>query len=353
MPESISVPSTSPIPSATFLGDINTLLRDLSDSDRSVWQSAENRLVALGVQAVDSLLPYVGDGGSSRLKWSAESVLKRLGDEALPRLREIRRQGPGRLRSKALKVLVDLGGTECLDEVDRRAVERLVRIKLMDELPVKVPSEAGRWLAFPADRLDDAVSALGLQDLRPVTTVMGVAATTRSTDYVEFQDSQGETQTAYRVFITPEFESWRSNLEFKNWRLLWGNSFLDELDSFALADKLSERCGEAHFYIIDPYNAAENWYVARDGHRVRSFGSYDSPQFQGEPLPFEVEYREDAEDEDEAEEYAEGVPSALTAADNLSVEPGPMLADDTHDHGWLATTRPDVPNSRFKGALPI
>ncbi|MCX4457245.1 hypothetical protein OOK58_35385 [Streptomyces sp. NBC_01728] len=351
MPESISVPSTSPIPSATFLGDINTLLRGLSDSDRSVWQSAENRLVALDVQAVDSLLPYVGDGGSSRLKWSAESVLKRLGDEALPRLREIRRQGPGRLRSNALKVLVDLGGSEYLDKVDRRAVERLVRIKLLDELPVKVPSEAGRWLAFPADRIDDAVSALGLHDLRPATTVMGVAAATRATDSLQFQDSQG-TRTAYRLFITPGFETWRSDLQIQNWRMLWGNSFIDQLDGFALADKLSERCGEAHFYVIDPYNSAENWYVAREGHRMRSFGSHDYPQFRREPLPFEVEYKEDA-DEDEAEEYAEGVPYALTAADSLSVEPGPMPASGTHGHGWLATTHPDVPNSRFKGALPI
>lgn len=38
MPEPISVPSTSPIPSATFLGDINTLLRDLSD-----WCSPRTR----------------------------------------------------------------------------------------------------------------------------------------------------------------------------------------------------------------------------------------------------------------------------------------------------------------------
>ncbi|MET9970023.1 hypothetical protein ABZZ80_29885 [Streptomyces sp. NPDC006356] len=154
------------------------------------------------------------------------------------------------------------------------------------------------------------------------------------------------------MFITPAFETWLSEVPIQNWCMLWGNSFIDQLDGFALADKLSERCGEAHLYILDPYNRAENWYVSRDGHGVRSFGSYDEPQFQGEPLPFEVEYREDA-DEDEAEEYAEGVPYAVTAADYLSVEPGRMPASGTHGHGWLATTHPDVPNSRFKGALPI
>ncbi|GAA3074727.1 hypothetical protein GCM10010448_66440 [Streptomyces glomeratus] len=271
----------------------------------------------------------------------------------MPRLREIRRHGPGNLRSVALRVITDLSGEQGLDSADRRAIERLVRIKLLSELPVKVPAEAGRWLAFPADRLDDAVAALGLHDLRPVTTVMGVAAATEANDSLEFQDSQGETQTAYRVFITPEFENWRSSLQFKNWRMLWGNSFLDELDGFDLANRLSERCGEAHFYIIDPYNDAENWYVARGGHLVRSFGTHNYPQFEGEPLPFEVEFREDAVDEDEAEEYSEGVPYARTAADNLSVEPGPMLAADTHGHGWLATTHPEVSPFRFKGALPI
>src|SRR5688500_13753235 len=95
---------------------INALVRDLSDDDRRVWKAAEDRLVAVCAQVVDHLLPHVVDGGSSRLRRSAESVLRRLGDKALPRLREIRQQGPGRLRSSALKVLVDLGGTENLDD---------------------------------------------------------------------------------------------------------------------------------------------------------------------------------------------------------------------------------------------
>ncbi|MGW0611941.1 hypothetical protein [Streptomyces sp. NPDC002788] len=277
-----------------------------------------------------------------------------MGDEALPRLREIRREGPGRLRTNALEILVNLGGADALDEVDQSGVERLVRIKIMDELPVETPAEAGRWLAFPADRLDDAVAALGLHDLRPATTIMGVAAATRATDSLDFQDSRGESQRAYRVFITPEFENWRAEGQIKNWRMLWGNSFLDELDGFTLANELSKRCGEGHFYVLDPYNSAENWCVARDGHTVRSYGTHAYPQFEGEPLPFETWYMENAdEDEDEAEAYAEGVPDAFKVADNLSVHPGPQLAKYTHGHGWLATTHPDAPNSRFKGALPI
>ncbi|MBT1093369.1 hypothetical protein [Streptomyces sp. Tu102] len=193
---------------------------------------------------------------------------------------------PGPLRSKALEILVGLGGQDALDDLDREAVDRLVRIKLLDELPVAVPFEAGRWLAFPADRLEDAVSALGLHDVRPVTTVMGVAAATQATDSLEFQDDQDKKRRVYRVFITPEFENSYAEGEIKNWRMLWGNSFLDELDGFEQARRLSERCGG-------------------------------------------------------------------TAADNLSIEPGTQLAEDTHGHGWLATTHPAMPNSRFKGALPV
>ncbi|MGW3569848.1 HEAT repeat domain-containing protein [Streptomyces sp. NPDC000941] len=333
---------------------IDALMRDLSDNDRTVRRTAEDGLVALGAQSVDRLLPYVRDTRRGSPRFSAESVLKRLGEQALPRLREIRRHGPGRLRGKALETLVDLGGAQALDDADRRAVERLVRIKLLDELPVSLPLDAGRWLAFPAERLDDAVSALGLHDLRPVTTVLGVDATTRADDAMDFQDSQGEKQRAYRVFITPEFDSWYFvSATHKKWRMVWGNAFVDELDGFTLADKLSERCGEAHFYVIDPYHSGSVWYVARDGRRVRSYGTYDYPEFRGKPLPFEMSFIQDAKDGIEDEKYAKGVPDAGTAAGNLSVEPGPMSAEDTHGHGWLATTHPDLPNSRFKGALPI
>ncbi|MDT0550189.1 HEAT repeat domain-containing protein [Streptomyces lonegramiae] len=333
---------------------IDALIRDLSDRDRTVRRAAEDGLVALGARSVDRLLPYVRDTRRGSPRFSAESVLKRLGDQALPRLREIRRQGPGRLRGKALETLVDLGGTEALDETDRSAVERLMRIKLLDELPVSLPLDGGRWLAFPADRFDDAVAVLGLHDLRPVTTVLGVDATTRADDSMDFQDAQGEQQRAYRVFITPEFDSWRYvSGPHKKWRLVWGNAFLDELDGFTLADQLSERCGEAHFYCIDPYHSAENWYVAFDGRGVRSYGTYADPEFMGEPLPFEISYIENAKEEGGDKEWAEGVIWASTAADNLSVETGPMSAEDTHGHGWLATTHPEVPNSRFKGALPV
>ncbi|MDI3405596.1 hypothetical protein [Streptomyces cavernicola] len=332
--------------------------RNLSASDRGTWKAAVDALVALGAEAVDHVLPYVREGGSAGLG-DAEPVLRRLGTEAERRLRHIRRQGPGRLRGKALVALAALGGGESLDRADRSAVERLVRIKLLAELPVRLPADTGRWLAFPADRTQDAVSVLGLHDLRPATTEMGVAAATRFTDRIELPHpqgspgSQGSQDSAHRVFITPELTNRDRTLPIRNWRLLWGDSFIDDHSGFTLADRLSRKCGEAHFYSVDPYHEAENWYVARDGRLVRGYSTYGDPQFTGDPLPFEIKYRDDASDPREAAEYANGCPYTSAAARNLSVHCGFVPETRTQGHGWISGTHPDVPTSRFPGALPV
>ncbi|MDI3390749.1 hypothetical protein QIS99_31830 [Streptomyces sp. B-S-A8] len=331
---------------------IDSLVQGLSARDRATREAAANALVGLGAEAVVHVLPVVREGESAGLD-DAEPVLQRLGAEAERQLRSIRRRGPGPLRRKALVALAELSGGEGLDGADQSSLERLVRVKFLDESSVRLPAEAGRWLAFPADRFDDAVSVLGLHDLRPCTTVMGVAAATKGTDSLELPHAQDSDLSAYRVFITPELKSRRRTLPIRTWRLLWGNSFLDEMSGFTLADKLSRECGEAHFYSIDPYNDAENWYVARDGYLVRSYGTYADPQFSGDPLPFEVTYREGPADGDEDAEESEGCPSANRAASNLSVQSGFIPMARTQGHGWLASTHPDVPTSRFPGALPV
>jgi hypothetical protein len=84
--------------------------------------------LALGPQELGQLLPYTLDRRASGLRRDVQSIIELMGDELLPRLREIRRDGPGRLRGNALEILINLGGADALDEIDRRAVERLVRI---------------------------------------------------------------------------------------------------------------------------------------------------------------------------------------------------------------------------------
>ncbi|MPY49035.1 hypothetical protein [Streptomyces acidicola] len=325
---------------------IDSLLHDLDDDDRNRRATAENGLVALGAPVVDHVLPILRSGHPrSRSFRGAESVLSRLGDKAVPRLREIRRNGPGQLRSMALRFVAELSGEQGLDPVDRRAIERLVRVKLLSERPVTLPPES-RWMAFPADHLEAVISALGLHDLRAATTVMGLAATEAggAHDSLEIETSHGKKETVNRVFITPQFG---------NWRLLYGNSFLDGFGGEYLAEKASEQCGEAQFYSVDTYHDAHVWYVARNGRMVRRHATWGDPEWEGEPLPFEVEYIEGKVWIDPSQADAHGVTDANVAARHLSVDVGFMRKRETHGHGWLATTHPGALNSHFKGALPI
>lgn len=324
---------------------IESLVHDLGDRDRRRRSAAEDGLVELGAQVVDHLLPIVRAGRPRSHALRAESVLRRLGDEAVPRLREIRSHGPGPLRRVALRLIADLSGEQGLDSADRRAVERLVRIKLQSERPVTLPPES-RWMAFPADQFDTVVTAIGLHDLRPATTVMGLAATEASGahDSLEIETSQGMRETAYRVFITPRFG---------NWFLLYGNAFLDAFGGEYLTEKASEKCGEAHFYSIDTYHGTHAWCVARNGHVVRHHVSWGDPEWKGDPLPFEVDYLEGRVWIDPSQIGTQGVVDANVAARHLSIDVGFMIENETHGHGWLATTHPEAPNSRFKGALPI
>ncbi|OEJ37634.1 hypothetical protein AR457_31380 [Streptomyces agglomeratus] len=328
---------------------IESLVGDLTSDDRTVRTEAQDALVALGSAAVEHVLPLLDD---RRTAGELEGIafFRRAADSAVPRLQEIRRRGPGRLRRAALRALAEVRGEEGLESRDRQAVERLVRIKLLREKQERVtlPRET-RWLAFPADRLEGAVAALGLHDLRPATCAMGVAATTVAKDAIENETPDGGKVVAYRAFITPEF---------KGWRLVYGDSFLDAAGGPELAERISERCGEGHFYSIDTYHNANVWWIAENGRVVRGHSTYADPEWVGEPLPFELTYIEaDADDpfldRDLVERYSEGVTDPDMVALKLSVEPRRMRPATMRGHGWLATTHPAVPSGAFRGALPI
>ncbi|MBT2413088.1 hypothetical protein J7I94_21420 [Streptomyces sp. ISL-12] len=268
-----------------------------------------------------------------------------MGDAAVTRLREIRAHGPGNLRRVALRLLADLRGEEGFIPADRRALDRLVRLKLRSERPVTLPPDS-HWLAFPADGLAGVVSALTLHDLRPVTTVMGLSAAEGASarDAVEVTVAPGRQETAHRVFITPQFGAWR---------LLYGNSYLDAYSGERIAQTVSATCGEAHFYRVDVYHDLHAWCVARDGDVIRRHSGGTPATWHGDPLPFELDYIEGRAWIDPSQCGPLGVTDANVAAHHLSVDVGYMPADITQEHGWLATTHPEAPNSRFPGALPV
>lgn len=324
--------------------DIAALVRQLAAGERDERRAATDRLVTVGAPAVEYLLPLIVDGEGTR-RSAAKACMERLGAAAIEPLRRVRGEGPGRLRPAALRWLASVGGADALAPADRAAVERLVRIKLLEETPGDLP--AGSWLAVPRAEVEDTVGALGLHDPRPVTTAMGVSAAVHEENSLEHHGADGTATTEYRVFITPEFDGWR---------LVYGSDYLN--DNWAQAvEKLSARCREAHFYAVDDQNGARVWWVAENGQDKRGYRTYADPEWVGEPLEFERDLMQDEDDElydpEEAEEYAEGVRDPEEAASWISIQPTAVEVLDRVGHGWLAVTSPDVGHGRFRGALDI
>ncbi|MGG2461018.1 hypothetical protein ACO0M4_14555 [Streptomyces sp. RGM 3693] len=327
--------------------DIAALVRRLAAESREDRAAARDALTALGAPVVKHLLPLLRNEETPG-NTAAESCLESLGHAAIAPLREVRAQGPGSLRKAALRMLAVLGGGDALSEADRAAVERLVRIKLPDEQPGDLPT--GRWVALPKAEVADIVRALDLHDVRPVTTAMGISAAVENENSLDYPGEAGSARTAYRVFITPEFDGWR---------LLYGTEYLND-HWWNVVSRLSRHCGEAHFYAVDDYDGAWVWWISENGQDRRGYRTYGDPEWVGEPMEFERDLMpdEDADEDadeydDAAEEYAEGVRDPEEVASLISVQPTVVEVLDKVGHGWLAVTDPEVGHGRFRGALHI
>lgn len=322
--------------------DIDALAGELRSPERARRRAAEDALVGVGAPAVQHVLA-LAEPAAETARLGAQRVLERLGEQAIAPLQRIRRHGPGRLRRAALRALADLGGGDLLDGKDIQAVERLVSVKLAEEEEADLP--VGRWLAVPHAKAEEIVEALDLHDPRPVTVAMGVAASVRSQNSVEYRDAEGATATGYRVFITPEFDGWR---------LVYGDDFINDRWADAV-QRLSARCREAHFYLVDDFDGAKIWWVAENGHDRRGYRTYGDPQWIGEPMPFEVSLMSDDPDDlfDDAEDYSEGVTDPENVASWISIPPTTTGTAERSGHGYLAVTDPQVGHGRFRGALTI
>ncbi|MGA4878940.1 hypothetical protein NCG97_25815 [Streptomyces lydicamycinicus] len=321
--------------------DIQQLIQQLCSSGPDEWETAERALCELGPQAVEYLLPLLADStGNGGVR--AQSCLSSIGSGAVPVLQRIRRQGPGRLRRPALQALAELAGGQEIAERDLKAIERLVRVKLVDEQPDELP--VGGWLAVRGAQVNDIVQALELGDVRPATVAMGISAAVESENSIEIE---GEEERAYRVFITPEFDEWR---------LIYGDDFIN--DNWANAvQKLSARCNEAHFYLVDDFDGNNVWWVARNGEDHRGYRTYGDPEWIGDPMPFERSLMVDEDDPlydpEEHGDYAEGVTDPESVASWISIPPTTISIAEKVGHGWIAVAGGDVTNAAFKGALQI
>ncbi|NEE20549.1 hypothetical protein G3M58_80570, partial [Streptomyces sp. SID7499] len=128
------------------------------------------------VSTVSDLLPLLGDS-DPEVAQQAQDTLAIRGKEIeaglVPLLQQIRREGPGRQRARALTVLAALGGETVLPAQDVAAIERLVRVKLPDDRPTALWACWNHWIAVPSGDQAGIISILGLTDPRPVTFALG------------------------------------------------------------------------------------------------------------------------------------------------------------------------------------
>ncbi|MFD0526866.1 hypothetical protein ACFQ1I_05680 [Kitasatospora arboriphila] len=172
----------------------------LEDPSPEVRDAALAALRGLGTAALPALaavLPFLGE---RREEYSACRVLEAIGPAAVPELLAVRADGPA-AAPHALHALAHLGGCAGLSARDRAALERLVRVKLLDDL---LPDEMWdfHWVAVPGGSYEAAFEALGLHDRTPATLAMGLSG--RVYDEAVVARPDGTDLTVHRVFVTPE-----------------------------------------------------------------------------------------------------------------------------------------------------
>ncbi|GGW39575.1 hypothetical protein [Streptomyces xantholiticus] len=290
---------------------------------------------------------------SGLVPYKASDYARLLHDSFRPRLRSLRRDSAAspRTRRGAMAALVAGGGVDALDDRDRAAIERLIRVKIPHETP-RLPSStlSGWWMAVPGASYEGVFEALGLHDPRPVTVAAGVGASEGREIRVPGQD--GTARTVGRAFVTPELDGWR--LVFGSFDLLVGDD--PWYDMIETVERVSVHCGQAQLFFLDDAGGSDVWIVAENGRVIRQYAAESDPEWEGEPLPWETLA---VDDEGYDPEY-DGVPpnagttGARSACAYLSVDPGEVGPHtEVRGHGWLALTAPNVSHGAFPGTLRI
>ncbi|MFJ2090979.1 HEAT repeat domain-containing protein [Streptomyces sp. NPDC087901] len=294
--------------------------------------------------AVVDVIPFLDDA-DRYTRYQAEKTIRAIGRQSGPVLRGIRREGPAYLRRHALSALSLIGGEAEIDERDRRALERLVRIKVAEDIPESLPEH--RWLAVPGATYEGLFAAVGLHDRRPCTVSMGQAAMEDDVALVAGPD--GVERAVYRVFVTPELDGWR---------LVYADTPLGEMhwDVDDLLRRISAACGQAQYFFQDDHSDSMVWALAVDGEVRRSYWRYGEPEWRGVPLDWEQPLGADPDfdPDDDHEPNATQASSVDSAARELSLDPtGVGEQTPMRGHGWLAVTEEGVGHGPFTGALRI
>ncbi|MFC9758181.1 hypothetical protein [Streptomyces sp. NPDC056921] len=275
-----------------------------------------------GPSALHALLPLLGDADEEVAVTARDVLMDRgpgLGEGLARSLREIRREGPGRARARALSVLAAVGGEPALSAEDLAAVERLIRVKALDECPVALWACWNHWIAVPGGDRDGIMETLGLTGPRPVTFALG-------NDIVDSDGHDagaGGVEALTRVFVTPELDGWTFVLG------AWCDPCSEERSEevLRLCTRLSARYGKAQAYYYGAQGDGSAWLVAERGTVLRRYCETGEGEDElltlGEPLPFERARRAELglnPEWDPAQESDEDEEDWRTAAFDLAPE---------------------------------
>jgi hypothetical protein len=293
----------------------------------------------------------LGDA-DEQIRAAASRALVKIGTGAVPLLQEIRAAGPGRARPAALYCLAEIGGEQVLSDRDRRALERLVRLKLLDDHPMPVTCCFLTWMAVESTDQRAVMRLFDLTPSWPAPFSLGIAAADH--DGHRSDDPAGRLA---RVFVTPPVEGFTLLVG------AWCNLFQEERrdDVLDLCVRASAVFGRAQAYWYGAQCDGSAWLVAEHGTLIRRAANIDAALDEeialGEPLPYEAEVHATAEkwgapEDDEDEWGSDLFDFAPLLAARLSIDPLALSAETTwQGHGWLALTPIGVRHGPPPGAL--
>ncbi|QMU67106.1 HEAT repeat domain-containing protein [Streptacidiphilus sp. P02-A3a] len=306
-------------------------LRALAHDDPFVRRAAVSGIKGCGEDALPvakRLVPLLGDG-NREVRQAAVHAFCSWGAAVVPLLQSVRRNGPGSARGGALECLAEIGGEGAISAPDRAALERLVQIKLLDDLPVPLACCFLSWIAVSTGDQAGVTEMLGLTAAYPVPFSTGVHAA----DCDSHGGLDDDPHDRYRrVFVTPELAGW--TLVVGSW--CDPSAAEREADVLDACERLSARYGRAQAYWYGAQNDGSAVLVAERGETLRRLAYIPGDDTQhldlGIPLAYEQERRtalglpaltaEHLEvDEDDDEWMWELLEIATKLAGELSLDP--------------------------------
>jgi hypothetical protein len=240
-----------------------------------------------GVLLAERVVPLLGDP-DAEVRRTAVRSFSSWGAVVVPLLQAVRRAGPGAARAGALEALAEIGGEAVLSARDMAALERLVRIKLPDDVPTPVGCCFLSWIAVSTGDQGGVMELLGLSAPRSVPFAAGVYAA--DCDSHAGLDENPLDQYR-RVFVTPELAGW--TLVVGSW--CDPSSAERGADVLEVCARLSAQYGRAQAYWHSDQHDGSAVLVAEQGTIVRRFAYIPGEDMQhlelGAPLAYEQQRR--------------------------------------------------------------